>query len=311
MQTSIFDKQNVCKAAYQKSLKEFNLQEALVNIGKWERALDAPADLPARKEALQIVQRQLSEAGETSLQYLATLKFNFEASADSFSFLIPLKNDHLYFLNGLHKAIYQRLAADPIEYIIPDIHPAGIFVEVGEYSKAIKSVDQYIVRFGEDAYLRQLQGFAFFKQGQEKSAMIAFCYAIFNDPLRCSMKYLYPRDYERKFLALLEKKGQNQSAWLSLAFALWQEGLTFITPEATEFEAELKRKVADYKATSKSEPAIKLVHFNRLLYLAEMARLRSGRKNETEEIKRLREQMRDVNMEMFNSYLSVLRAFEH
>ncbi len=56
----------------------------------------------------------------------------------------------------------------------------------------------YFNKFGEDALLRQLQGYASFRQGDEKSAKIAFCYALFNNPLSCSAKYIYPREYEEK-----------------------------------------------------------------------------------------------------------------
>lgn len=303
MQLSLFDQEH--RLNFQKNLKKFNLDDAIVDLQKWGRTFDAPADIDAKIESVQTLQRDYAASGD--IMHIARLVKNF----DEQPFLSPLKSDFKFLFRGLNQFLYDRLDKSFNDFIVDDLHPAEVFISLEAYSEAVHSIELYIQEHGEDAYLRELQGYAWFRYGDERAAYTAFTYALFNDPLACKTKYLLPGDYVNKYVFLLNKLGREQSALLQLPFALWRDGKTYICAGNSRFESLLKGRAEDNKNAALRDPAGNIRQFNYLLYLAEMERLRSGKSQNPDRLKALREQMRAINSEMFNTYLAVLQSFRN
>ena len=304
MQTSLFDQKNIYINAFRKSLGELNLKEALVNLKKLGRTFNAPQNLDQKIKAVADLENAIENLGEKDVVNIADFIINY----NQHDFLKPLKPEFKYLEKGLKKTLYNKLNPDFYEFIIPQIHPAEIFVEFEAYIKAINSIGCYLNKYGEHAYLRQLQGYAFYKSGNEKSALISFNYALFNDPLQCSDKYLYPEAYKNKFAYLLEKLQKKDAAWLQLPLALWEDGKTIITPGADRFKKVLMEKIDANKKQALLDPVLNVLQFNHLLYLAEMARLKNGDNSGLNEIKEIRLQMKETNSNMFDLYIAGLQS---
>jgi hypothetical protein len=305
MQTSLFDHKNIYINAFRKSLSELKLKEALVNLKKLGRTFNAPQNLDQKIKAVTDLDNAIENIEKKDVVDTA----DFIIKYNQHDFLKPLQPEFNYLEKGFKKALYNKLDPDSYEFIIPQIHPAEVFIEFEAYSKAINSIGCYLNKYGEHAYLRQLQGYAFYKSGNEKSALISFNYALFNDPLQCSDKYLYPEAYKNKFVYLLEKLQKSEATWLQLPFALWEDGKTIITPGADYFKKVLMEKIDENKKQALLDPILNILQFNHLLYLAEMTRLKNGANSGLDEIKEFRLQMKETNSNMFDLYMAGLQSF--
>jgi len=307
MQTSLFDQHNIYKSAFHQNLQEFDLSAAQISLRKWSNMMDAPGNLVAKMETIQHIHTKMNNAGSSKLILLAQIYSTCDSNPD----YAVLKSELKSFRQGLLLGISKNLPPALFDFIIPDLHPAEIYIGTGHYNKAVTCIDTYIGKFGENALLRQLQGFAFHRMGVENSAKIAFCYALFDNPLACKTEYLYPADYENRLHYLAEKTGNLKTAWLRLPFALWREGKTIVTPEATGFEDHLKGQIKSAGTNIRLNPDVNLIHFNHLLYLAEMIRLRHERGARLPEMENIREQMRAVNPDLFQLYYTTLNSFRN
>ncbi len=305
MQTSLFDDQNVLKITYQNCLKEFKMREALDTLEKWHVTSAGCPKIEGKIHALSGLLKLSEQYRRHSLIFLANIKVNLNEQ----NFLMPLFEDKPLLERGISKGIYSRLQNDAYDFIVPGLHPAEIFIEFNAYENALNSAKRYLAKMGEHPFIRQLEGYAYFKMGDEKSARICFTYALFNDPLMCTGNYMYPGDYKNKIDYLTQTMKREELAWIRLPFDLWLEGKTYIVSDAYHYEAYLKEKLRAERSSALLEPMSNVRYFCRLLYLAEAVRLRAGRKNETDELTDIRKEMQRINPDLFTRYMGVLNSF--
>lgn len=307
MQFSLFDDENLSRVGYQKELKEFDLPLALEHLRTWQQTLDAPPDIELKIEAIHRLQKEIYADPGNLLTTLSILR-NEYAETD---FLSALEKDFKYLREGFNRALALNMGPDRYEFLVPGLHPAEILAELKKYDRVVETTERFIRHFGEHSYLRQIQGYALFKLGQEESAYTAYTFALFDDPLSCHYRFLLPGDFINKYVYLRHKTGREEIAWLRLPFALWLDGKTYISPRAAQFEQMLLKKTEQNKEKAKRDPKASQLQFNHLLYLAEMERLRHPRGHETEELKELRVAMKQLNQELFEAYIALLRSFRN
>lgn len=307
MQTSLFDEDNLCRIGWQKALREFDLNGGLENLYSWQKTLDVPPNIDQKIEAVRRLKKEVYEDADNLLATLSALRKHYAQSA----FLSPLKKEFKYLREGLNRALAKNMEPQRYEFLIPDLHPAEILVEIGAYDRAAQAVDGYIRHFGEHAFLRQIQAYALFKAGQEDRAYTAITYALFSDPLSCEERFLLPGFVTAKYRYLKHKTNRSETTWLRLPFALWLDGKTYIDPNAVSFEKELKIKTEQNKEKASRDAQVGQLQFNHLLYLSEMERLRNPRGKETDVLKELRNEMKQLNRELYEACIALLKPFRN
>ncbi len=305
MQLSLFDTKNVARNSFRKNLSLFKLDRALKDLDIWKSTFDAPERLSEKAEVVNEIKNKLQTSDAEAVLYLAHLRQDY----DRLSFLEPLQEEFRFLLEGLNKAIYDRLDKEAFDFIVKDLHPAEIFISQNDFKAAVQSVNRYIRFFGEQPFLRELQGFAYSKSGKERESFTAYTFALFNDPLQCKPEYLLPRSYRNKYRFLLKQTGSSENALLKLPFALWEDGKTYIDPEASAYEDFLQRRIEKNRNEALNNHRANIFQFNFYLYLAETERLRSQRNQLSERLQNLQEQMRKLNQDLFSRYRNVLHSF--
>jgi len=302
MQTNLFDQSNLNKIAFRKNLAVFDLQAAQESLEKWGKTLDAPQDLPEKTEAIRRLSASVNKKNE-----LAELWLTYRTT----DFLQPLKGSFKFLFKGLSKALKKHLSPEACAFLLPALHPAQIFIACDDFVTAIQCCERFLKKNGENAFVRELQGAALFKAGKEKAGLVAYTFAMFNNPTALSAEYLFPKKYNRKLRFFVQKFNDPAKAWLYLPFALWQEGLTYIEPEAYPFERFLLQTIAQQNSAIAGRAQEHTLHFLHVLYLAEMTRLRGGKQNSVMQLNELRNELQQTNPFLFNSYLRVLKTFGH
>ncbi|NOX89727.1 MAG: hypothetical protein GXO77_11920 [Calditrichaeota bacterium] len=305
MQLSLFDTKNMARNSFRKNLSLFKLDRALNDLDIWKNTFDAPESLTGKAGAVNEIKNKLQTSDAEAVLYLAHLRQNY----DRLSFLEPLREEFRFLSEGLDKAIYDRLDKEAFDFIIEELHPAEIFISQNDFKAAVQSVNRYIRSFGEQPFLRELQGFAYSKSGKERESFTAYTFALFNDPLQCKPEYLLPRSYRNKYRFLLKQTGSSENALLKLPFALWEDGKTYIDPEASAYENLLEKRIEKNRSLARNDPRANILQFNYYLYLAETERLRSQRSQVSERLQNLQEQMWKLNPELFSRYRNVLHSF--
>ncbi len=307
MQFSLFDVENISRNSFQKALKQFDLSAALTHLRAWQHTLDAPRDIEDKIRAVHTLQQQVFANGEAVTAVLGKVLKELESSDD----LRPLNGEFRFLKEGLLRALAGRFTPEHFEYILPDLHPAEVLLELGEYERSAEQAERYLQTHGEHPALRQMHGFALFQLGREAAGLTSVTFALFDNPLSCDARFLLPGSVENKFIYLQHKFVRSEIAWLRLPFALWQDGVTYINPQATAFESMLKERIEAQREQALREPKTNMLQFNWLLYVAEMERLRNNGQGESDYLKELRQQMQQLNGDLFSNYLSVLRSYNN
>jgi len=307
MQFSLFDDENISRIGFQKALKAFDLTAALKHLRIWQRTLDAPGDIEDKIEAVHTLQQQVIADEDTAMVLLGRLL----RKAENTAFLRPLKGEFRYLKEGLLRALAGRFTPEDIDFIIPGLHPPEVLLELEEYDRAAELAQRFLQTYGEQPALRQLLGFALIKQGREAEGLTSITYALFDNPLSCDLRFLPSGPVRNKFLYLKHKLTRTEITWLRLPFALWQDGITYINPQAAAFESMLKERIETDSEQALRESKTNMLQFNRLLYVAEMERLRNNGQGESDYLKELRQQMQQLNGDLFSNYLSVLRSYNN
>lgn len=307
MQISLFDDNNTNRLDFQESLAGFDLTGANKILDKWQKKLDAPKNLKEKKKALADLNDFMEKERQSLKLSLAELWLSYKEA----SWLKPLRQEFKHLFRGINKILSSHLSAQDFDFLLPGLHPAQVFIETENYLKAEACLAKYLREIGEHSFIRQLQGFVFLKQGREKDGLVAYTFALFNNPLQLSFSYLLPRDFKNKFLFLQKKMGGQEKGWLHLPFSLWRDGKTYIDPGANHFEIFLREKIEQEQTSSLSDPSKKIICFLHLLYLSEMIRLRHNAPGETNEVRDLHIQIQKINPEFLNTYKAVLRSYRN
>ncbi len=307
MQYSLFDDENISRIGFQKALKEFDLLAALRHLQTWRSTLDAPKNIDDKMDAVHRLQQHVFAQNDALTAALGQLFRELENT----DYLRPLETEFRFLKEGLLRALAERITPKDFEYIIPGLHPAEVLLELKEYDRSVELAQRFLQTYGEHPALRQMQGYALFKLGQEAAGLTAFTFALFADPLSCNVRFLPPGSVVNKFVFLQHKFGRSETAWLRLPFALWQDGITYISPKATAYELMLKERIEANRKQAARDPKINMLHFNWLLYVAEMERLRKNGQGETNYLKELRHEMQQLNRDLFSAYLSMLRTYKN
>ena len=307
MQISLFDDHNRNRIDFQQCLSRFDLAGAEQVLDKWQKKLNAPSNLNQKREALSAFARFLKKERRQPQFALAELWLNYGTTP----FLQPLRGEFRHLFNGINQALAGLLNNNDYDFLLPSLHPAQIFIQVEDYSKAQAVLEKYLNLGGEHSFIRQLLGAALWKAGNKKKALINYTMAFFNNPLQLSERYLYPGEFNNKYLFLREKSGDSEKAWLHLPFTLWQEGKTHVDPYAQRFESYLHDQIKNEQAGAHRSPSKKIIYFLHLLYLLEMRRLRYRSFRETEETKKWITEIKKLNPEWLNTYYGVLRTYHN
>ncbi|MHB2148078.1 hypothetical protein ACX8XP_03380 [Calditrichota bacterium LG25] len=304
MQLSLFSVENQSKELYRRNLSSFNLKQALRELELWQRTVDAPQDIPQKMEAVQFLAEELNRQKSNEMLFLAHLRQNYKNIKE----LQALKEDFRFLQKGLNKALAERLSERHYDFILENLHPAEVFFQEEEYKRAIEAVENYVSHFGEHVFLRQIEGAAYFKLGENTRGRTFYTLALFNDPRLCRIPYFVNRLIKNKLQFLQNKFDEWNLLAFQLTFALWEDGQLHIDEKNEEFESFIKKKVEE-KAGEILDVQEAFLQFLHLLYLAEAERLRISSRNPSAYLLELQEEMQNVHFDWFLRYENALKKF--
>ena len=305
-QMSLFGDESLNRADFAADLQNFSLNKAIENLHKWNHTFNPPPDLDKKIDALNWLIRQLETHQDQAIPYLAWLFHDLHKVTE----LQPLKNEFPLLKMGINKALYQRLDKHSIDFISEDVHPAEIFIRQNDYPAALSSLKKYFERYGEQPFLRQLQGYVLWQQDKRRDALVLYTFVVFADPFVLRDDYLLPKMFRKKLKYLHLKYNDERKALSRLAFELWHDGQTYIEGNQPSFENFIRTKL-DKLARQKNDLTAKALHFNALLFLAESARLSAYPNAPGPAFENLQEQMRELNYEQYAIYIDTLKAFRN
>lgn len=300
-QIDLFSEENYFRNVYREALSKFDLNTAEQYLKKWQRTFSPPADLSNKLQTVISLKNRMEE----SIEFFAHLYLNIY-NMDSLNIL---KDDRLLLREGAAQKIYALLEPTQCEYILPELHPAEIFLSVKDYDAALACCGRYRVKNGEHPLIRLLESCAYAAKGEETSAAICATYALFDHPLKCRPDLLHLKAYAAAFEHLLQTYGKKELALLRLPFVLWKEGQTYIVPKDAAFETHLRRLIEKESNRSLRSLEEDIIHFYHLQYLAEMLRLRNGRQVISAELIEIRSKMKETATDLFAEYMNVLNSF--
>ncbi len=301
MQLSLFDEQHVGREAFREALKRFDMVAAEKALKMWERTFSAPEDLENKKEAIRFINQQLKENGQTAIPVLAMWRQKFS----EISQFTALKEERKFLLEGINRFLQSKLGENHFDFIFEDLHPAEVHFYAGAYQQAMQSAERYLQKFGEQPLMRQLRAAALSKLNRNREAEIEYSLAMFNDPRGLGEDFFLLKAHRKKLEYLQMKFESPAEALLHLPFALWEQGDVRLDENEREFERFLQKRIEEEQ---KDVPEI--LKFTRRLYLAEVERLRLPRKETSDWLESLREQMKTIHSDWFLRYLERLRSFQ-
>ncbi|GEM_PF-2885065 len=299
-QTNLFDDENYYRNAYHVALREFNIEQAIKELKKWQKTFFPPADLHKKIIALM----KLATVSTDDINVLSELY----AGLYNTDYLTLFKDERRYIKRGLALKIYNLLTEQEYNFIIPALHPAEIYIEMEDFKRVFSVCRQYLSHVGEKPLIRQFEAYAYYQEGNSNSTAISTTYAIFDNVLQCNPNYLCPGSFVKKFDYLSQMTGSSRSALLRLPFALWKDGKTFIVPNDDHFEKYLRRCINKERKIATRTVEEDTLYFYHLQYLAEMLRLRNTRKVVSRELMDIRTEMNEINNDMFSAYMNVLSS---
>lgn len=300
MQLALFDENNILKNTYQKKLADFDLtgaQKTLVALSaKWDR----PKNIIAKINAITGLHTKLASKKYVSVQSLAKLAVRLP----EIEYLRPLEKDLNYLRKGLMKEISSKLDDKSCNYIIPELHPAEVYIETMEFDEAVQAATCFLTHNEERACLRQALGFVYYKKGNYYLSIKNLSLALFHNPLHCCERFL-PQDEFMPVLNDLEKDiDDSDYVWIRLPFELWKQNKIPITYDDTNYIDHIT-KLTSIGSSNDTKDAIENgLMFIRLLYLAETLRLQNA---DYSKMIDLRTRMKAIDPESFREYKEVIR----
>ncbi len=307
MQISLFDDDHRLRMEYVNALSLFELERARQILGQLNSKMEGPPDIAQKRQALDTLIDNHINIDDPPIASLARLIRSGKLESE----LGALQPDYFAIRKGAYYKLSQILPECNGDFLYLDLHPAEVYIETEQYKRALDFSEYYLNKKNEHPLVRQLQGYTFWKQNNDKAASISITYALFNNPLQCKPQYLCPKSVQDKFDAILMRATDLRKTMIFLPFELWKAGLAYITPQSYFFADILETLLESNKEKIKNDALLNRMYFNWLLYLAEMERLREGRQNLSRRLIQLRKEMQEVNDELYGAYLSVLESFRN
>ncbi len=299
MQQSLFDDHNLLIIGYQKDLRHFRLASAYEKLVELQEKMTGRKDMSGKATALKTLRSEVQKIDTRNLRELANLTLALPDNGE----LALLKDDLGDIEEGFMREIAGKLGPDDIDYIVPGLHPAHVFLRIGDFERTILAVDLHCRNIGEKTSLRQLQGYAHFKKGVKSMARRSMSLALFEDPLLCVEELLAPEDIQKKLETLQQKLQNNDDAWLELPFALWKARMIPVVTDTPCAEAHLKELLERDRPLQEMDRNGKAKRFLRLMYLAEISRLTT---NDLFQVAFRRQQMKEADPGKFEMYMQAL-----
>ena len=299
MQQGLFEDHNLLTIGYQKDLRHFRLAGAYEKLLELKEKRAGRKALSGKVEAFVSLQTLAQELEAGDIRALANLCLGL-AGREALS---GLNEDVQDIEEGFMREIAGRLGADDIDYIVPELHPAQVFLRIGEFDRAVDVVDRYCRDIGENTALRQLQGYAFWKNGINSRAKHSMSLALFADPLLCEEEMLVPEDFRKKLEDLQSQMESHEEAWLELPFTLWKRRMLPIVTDVPCAVEHLKQLLEEDRPAPELDKTRKAKRFLRLMYLAEISRLTT---DDLFQKAYQRQLMKEVDPEKFAMYMQTI-----
>jgi hypothetical protein len=299
MQLSLFDENNILKNTFRKKMADFDLTGARKALRELSTKLDQTEDTYEKIDAVFDLQAALAAEEHMDAKTLAELSVRLE----EIKYLRPLAPEFCYLKKGFMRAITQKIDDDPREYIIPELHPAEVYIETMQYDKAIKSAAGFIDQHGEHAFLRQLTGFAYHEKGNEPLSYKNLGLAFFHNPLQCRESFLPPNQIMDVLRDLKRRISNSELAWVHLPFELWKQEIITVSYDDINYIKCITDLISGVTSDATRDAVGNGLLFIRLLYLAEALRLQNIDHSKMID---LRARMKAIDPDGFDEYKEVI-----
>jgi len=308
MQLSLFDKSHLAKKHYLEYLSQLDLENAIDALQQWAVQPEAFDRIDEKTQSLQNLASTLTLATEKRIDVLLDLWLHPEKVLPKTLF----SKEFQYFRSGAAKQLYLLYQDRTIHFVRPGLHAAEIDLTQKDFNKALARCTLTLQEKGENAYVRQLLGYALYLADRKKEAIKSITFALFFDAPECSASFFPGKsDFEKKYDYLKLKASSTKKALLYLPFALWKDGSTYIDFENKTFTKHLEEKIEQHRDKSETDTDLPILQFNRLLYLAEAERLQLGRGAQSERLQKIREEMKELHPGWFTEYFAILKSFRN
>ncbi|MBD3223271.1 MAG: hypothetical protein GF313_00965 [Caldithrix sp.] len=306
-QLNLFDNENVNRIEFRKALQEFNLDDALRALQRWQKKLTVPRIIDAKFRSVKWLQKNTKQSS-SAIQFLVDLYEGYDEEKK----IKALLEEESFLIQGLITALCNRLdVQEDFNFLTSKTHPADLFLKAQQNENAVQNASAYLNQEGEHAFVRQIRGYALYQSGDVKSASVDMTQAIFYDPLSCKEAYLIPPHFASKYHYLKKQYEPFEEAMARLPFELWKNGKTYIDNRDFSVLKAMEEQFESDKTRSETNSILQRIQFNRLLFLAESERLTNARGGETEELRKLREKMQRIKPELHTHYIQILKSFRN
>ena len=299
MQLSLFDENNILKNTFREKMAVFDLAGAREALRELTTKLDQTEDTYEKIDAVFDLQAALAAEKHMDAKTLAELSVRLE----EIKYLRPLAPEFFYLKKGFMRAITQKIDDDPREYIIPELHPAEVYIETMQYDKAIKSATGFIDQHGEHAFLRQLIGFAYHEKGNEPLSYKNLGSVFFHNPLQCRERFLPPNQIMDVLRDLKRRISNSELAWVHLPFELWKQEIITVHYDDINYIKCITDLISGVTSDAIRDTVGNRLLFIRLLYLAEALRLQNI---DHSKMINLRARMKAIDPDGFDEYKEVI-----
>ncbi|MCP4714946.1 MAG: hypothetical protein GY868_07505 [Deltaproteobacteria bacterium] len=298
MQLALFDENNVLENTFRKNLETLDLDSARETLKLLDTVGDPQGTAPDKIAALRTLQAEPALTDRNNRKALGTLYLNL----DSLPYLAPLHNDLHALKTGFLRTIAGLISTDDHGYICPGLHAAEVLCRTEQYDRTVDTALSAIRRHGEQAFLRQLIGWAWHKLGNALSSRENLGLALFFNALECRECFLPPGDFTELLQDLKHQHTNPDMARIFLPQELWaEETIGIQTKEA--YLLCLREQIDNTPEPSGLGTALRGLLFNRLLYLAEALRRTRADHNE---MVRLRGRMKKLDPDRFKEYIEII-----
>lgn len=268
-QLSLFDAPKLLLSDYYRAIEhgQWNelphLLDMVEKIGV--RIVDIPGKRHFWKDKIPVIQQAEDKSPREMAQFWEALQPEFNDAA----FLAEALHFEKYWLNRILK----KLPPGENAYLTGHIHPADCYLRLGEYQKAVDAAGEYCEKISEDARLRCVQAYAYYRLNHLGKATTLAVFALFYDPLRVNPAYIYNPEVVRVLADLREQHGESRMVRALWPFETWLRELIEIPPSA-DYAAKIRALYpGGLLETAPRNGLDRQLYFNHLLYVCESLRL--------------------------------------
>ena len=194
-----------------------------------------------------------------------------------------------------------KFGDEDFDYLTDNIHPVFCLVKIGRYQRAGRMALRYLNEIGENAQLRTYQSFCFNKMKMQSKAIAALSFALFFDPLLVDMQFVFNQKVQSIHETLREDYSDLRFVRARWPFECLRSRLLEIPMDkelANRMSAVCQGNLLKKDTQADFEAQI---HFNHLLYLAEVLRKESPLI--TSDVLDIRNRMKAISGEAFKRYM--------